>query len=73
LIHKTNLLQSLYNFLVGESALRSTVSGLDVLGLAELHQHLGGGMNDVHLVEDGGAVVRDRHLALSVLTTKKDF
>jgi hypothetical protein len=49
-----------------------TVPSLDVLGLAELHQHLGGGMDHVHLVQDGGAVVRNRHLAFRILTKIKN-
>jgi hypothetical protein len=44
-----------------------TVPGLDVLGLAELHQHLGGWVDHVHLVQDGRAVVRNRHLAFGIL------
>jgi hypothetical protein len=49
-----------------------TVPSLDVLGLAELHQHLGGGVDHVHLVKDSGAVVRNRHLAFGILTVKNN-
>ncbi len=44
-----------------------TVPSLDVLGLAELHQHLGRGVDHVHLVQDGGAVIGNRHLAFGIL------
>ncbi|KAG5522546.1 hypothetical protein RHGRI_034641 [Rhododendron griersonianum] len=40
-----------------------SVAGDDVLGLGELDEHLGGGLEDLHLVEDGGAVVGDDDLA----------
>jgi len=39
------------------------VSGGGVLGLGELDEHLGGGLEDLHLVKDGGAVVSDDDLA----------
>mmetsp|Transcript_24755 Transcript_24755/g.44620 ORF Transcript_24755/g.44620 Transcript_24755/m.44620 type:complete len:537 (+) Transcript_24755:83-1693(+) len=39
------------------------VAGLDVLGLGAFHEHLGGGVEDVHFGEDGGAVVGDEDLA----------
>ena len=29
--------------------------------------HSGGGVNDLHLLEDGGSVVRDKHFALGSL------
>lgn len=38
------------------------VAGRDVLGLGELDKHLVGRMEDLHLVEDGGAVVVDDDL-----------
>jgi len=42
---------------------RGAVPDLVLLGLGDLHDHLGGGMFDVHLVEDGRAVVRDDDVA----------
>ena len=39
------------------------VAGGRVLRLGEVDEHLGGGLEDVHLVEDGGAVVGDDDLA----------
>lgn len=38
------------------------VAGGGVLGLGELDEHLGGGLEDLHLVEDGGAVIGDDDL-----------
>lgn len=41
-----------------------TVTSGRVLRLGELDEHLGGGLEDLHLVEDGGAVVGDDDLAV---------
>lgn len=38
------------------------VTGGGVLRLGELDEHLGGGLEDLHLVEDGGTVVGDDDL-----------
>jgi hypothetical protein len=40
------------------------VSGIHVLGLAQFHQHLGGGMQDLHFAQQRGAVVADEGLAV---------
>ena len=40
------------------------VSGSGVLGLGELDKHLGSGLKDLHLVENGGTVVGNDDLAI---------
>ena len=44
-----------------------SVSGLNILRFAELDQHLGGRVDDLHAVQDGGPVVGDGHVAPGVL------
>ena len=40
----------------------STVTNLSILDLGELNQNLGGGVSDLELLEDGGAIVGDGHI-----------
>ena len=43
------------------------IAGLDVLRLGQLDEHLGRRMHDLHLLEDGRAVVGDGHAAIGRL------
>jgi len=40
-----------------------TVTDLTVLDLGELHEDLSGGVSDLELLQDSGAIVSDGHIA----------
>ena len=42
---------------------RGAVTDFIVLGLCDLHHHLGGRMLDVHLLQDGHSIVGDDHIS----------
>ena len=44
---------------------------MEVLGRETYHS--GGGVDDLHLLEDGGTVVGDQHLALGVLDLQSNL
>lgn len=41
-----------------------TISGLNILGLGDLDEHLSGRMDDLHLLEDGCSIIGNEHLTL---------
>jgi len=48
----------------------SSISSLNILSLGDLDEHLGGGVDDLHLLEDGGAIIGDQNSTLAVLDLK---
>ena len=44
-----------------------TVSSFDILGLRNFDKHLGGWVDDLHLLEDSGSIICDKNLSFGVL------
>lgn len=44
-----------------------SISGFNILSLGDLDEHLGGRVDDLHLLEDGGSIVSDEDLSFGVL------
>jgi hypothetical protein len=44
-----------------------SITGFNILSFGDLNEHLGGWVNDGHLLQDGGAIVGDQNFASLIL------